>query len=698
MTVDTAEGYGDCLPIPLVVPRTVLTEADLDRVVADLASVEADSSYLVIDVETVGSLNTMTNSVVWIGLGGDFGVHLIPMGHDNGYLLQPERSVDVPDMSTVRPFKNNPDRLTKPKMRKERLPASFSEPPKQLTPDVVMAAIRPYLFSPRVTLVGHNLRYDLKSLAKYFSGELPTGPYYDTLIAQHLCDENLTVYSLKSLTIDHYLGRGVGVPNSLAKEAKEAFYPNLGKDVMASSFPDIASYLAKDITYTRWHMERTKEIIRGERLDDAWALEMDLFPVLMRMEYCGVHVDLEAARSLKDIVDKSLTDIEVEAWKICGIQFSLTNVNSKRDFLFDRPRDIGGQRLKPISYTATGMASVDKATLKHYAPTNRLSELFLEFSELSKLKSSFIDPFASGDLITGGRVRTSFRQHGTATSRLSSADPNLQQIPVRSELGKAFRKAFSAGSGRKLVCADYDQIELRCIAYVSGDKRMSELFVSGDDIHAEAASAVYGVPLDEVTPEMRSVGKTVNFLIIYGGGAKRLSEQTGVPVPECKAMIDRYYRRFSGLEPFKASVIAASISRADPQRPEWYPPYSLIPPFGRRRRLPDLLASPDDGDGALFRAQRQAVNAVVQGFAASVMKLALIRIDKALSESGTGARLVLTVHDEVLVDAPEEHAEAVFKLVIDGMQGVTVGDGEPILGDVPLVASGGIGDNWVEAK
>lgn len=682
----TEPGAGEDLPRPKVTPKMVLTEDDLGNVVADLEQTD----LLVIDVETVNGLDPLTNLVTWVGLGTGTHVHLIPMGHPNGDLRVPAHVAEVPDMSTVRPYKNNPEKFTKPKMNKVKVPARFYPAPRQLRPDMVMEALGPFLFSEKITKVGHNLGYDLKSLRKYFRGKPIPGPYYDTLVASHVCNENIPAFTLKNLTSEYYLG-----PRGRKAEVRDAYYPNLGKDINAYSISDIARYLAKDISYTRWLMGRTSDQMYSEGLEDAFRLEMDLFPVLMDMEYTGVHVDQSRVRQLKEELEKSIHDLEVEAWTITGVQFELTNNNRKREFLFELPKSEGGQKLPVRGRTKTGMAKVDADTLKEFKSSNRLVEVFLEYSELSKLLTSFVEKFASGEILYEGKVHTSFKQHGTVTGRLSSAQPNLQQIPAHSEIGKLFREAFSSSKGRKIVCADYDQIELRCMAYISGDKEMTRLFRDGEDIHRGAAAGAFGIDFEDVTDEQRSVGKTVNFLIGYGGGAAKLASEIGRPANECQKIIDRYYERFPGLARMKADIIRMAAQTGSRENPDRHPPYIEIPPFGRRRRVPGLF-SPDEF--VRFKAQRQVVNAVIQGFASNIMKLAMIKLSSVLEEADVGAQLVLTVHDEVLVDAEESSADEVYSLVVEAMQGVRLADG-PILGtEIPLLASGGVGDNWVEAK
>jgi DNA polymerase-1 len=244
--------------------------------------------------------------------------------------------------------------------------------------------------------------------------------------------------------------------------------------------------------------------------------------------------------------------------------------------------------------------------------------------------------------------------------------------------------------------ADYDQVELRCIAALSKDPEMIRLFAQERDIHSEAAAAVFGIPLDEVTPEMRSLGKTINFGVGYGASPQRLAKETGRPLKEAQTFIERYYQQFARLQPWKREVIEEAARNGNRSNPVAHPPYVEIPPFGRRRREPALFA---DTEFEVGRAQRQLVNAVVQGFASSIMKMAMVDLHRTLSRERPelGAHLLITVHDELIVEAPTDHVAEVYDLVIGAMSGV-VWDGRPILGRVPLVASGAIGPNWADAK
>jgi DNA polymerase-1 len=656
------------------VPHLITTVEELREAVAYLLT----QPHFVIDVETTFG-NAHTNEVLWVGLGARAAVYLIPINHPIGY-------VDVPEHVEMRIPPENERKvlasgaLSKAK-RRYKVPTSFTERLDQLPPGVVFAELEPLLFSDRGK-IGQNTKFDLISVSKYYGGNIPPGPYHDNIVITHLLDENRMKYDLKTVTMDW-----LDVPQS----RRAAFYPNLGRSGIEIEPVDaVARYLAKDIRYTWLYFRNQFPRLAKQGLTEAYKVEMDLYGVLMRMECNGFPVDGKRMDVVKSELEEELRSVAGEAWSIAGYQFEMTNLNIKRDLLFN-PKKLGGQGLKPKSYTEkTNTAQLNKATLEYYAERgNRLAQVFLEFSALEKLRGTFIEGL--GKHLIDGRIHTSFKQHGTVTGRLSAHQPNLQQIPARGD-GAIIREMFVALPGKSLVVADYDQIELRCAAFLSGDTAMMEVFKQGQDIHRAAAAAMYTVDMDEVTKEQRQAGKGQNFLTLYGGGAAKLARTAGVDVPTAELFIKRYYQQFPHLGAWKDSLVEAAQRagrRTDPFR---YPPYVLIPPFNRRRRIPDLY-SPHEYDR--YRGERQAVNAVVQGFASYVMKLALIELDRQLPS--LDAVMLVTVHDEIVVMCDVDTAVSVKDTVSAIMGSVTLA-GEPILGEVPLVASADIGRTWAEAK
>jgi DNA polymerase-1 len=660
-------GGGGLRPSPFV----IRTQEQLDEAVAHVSSFDE----FVVDVET-NFAHPKVNEISWIGLAVPDRVVLIPMGHPKGVLLTPAYTEKrIPPDEERKVLKNGSlSNLKKP----FTVPATFADPGPQLRQDAVFATLEPLFFSER-TKIGHNLKFDLESIAKYYSGWIPPGPYVDTILLTHVLDENLDRYDLKSLVMDW-----LRVPPN--PEVRKKFYPNLGKiGVNEQPIDEVAQYLAKDVWYTLLYYREHIKLLKAEPdLVNTFNLEMELYPVLMDMELTGIRIDTDLLKRRGEELEQERAATAGRIWSICGEQFPISNPSMKRKYLFG-PKKEGGQGLKPLTFTAkTNAPQLNQATLEHYAQENELAQMMLEWAECDKVISTFIDGLT--DKLVKGRLHTSFNQHRTVTGRLSSANPNLQQIPR----GDLIRDAFTADDGCLLVVADYDQVELRCAAYLSNDIEMVRVFQDNLDIHAEAASAMLGIPLDEVTKDQRQVGKTQNFGTLYGAGPQKIATVADCSMDEAQEFISRYFERFSGLSSWKDNMILKA--RKTGSRNGDKIPFADVPPFGRRRRLSDLYAI-EIKDRA--RAERQVINSIVQGFAANVMKLAMINLYERSKD--TDIDILLNVHDEIIVQAPENSVEEAQTIVIEAMESVTY-NGQPVLGPVPLTADSGIGRKWSEAK
>lgn len=669
MTSTTTEG---------IRPKLLLTPEDIERDVQRHRSEDA----FVVDVETT-SLQALTNSVLWVGLASGAGVSLIPLGFPNGDIDVPEHFEKVPIPGTERPWKNNPNRMTKPKTKKVRVPPTFLPPPEQVRPDVGFDLLKPLFYGDQIK-IGHNLTFDLISIAKYYGGALPPGPYVDTMVLSHLVDEDRTDYKLKRLITKWLLPRAT-------KEQKKAFYEDLGAKILDSSLYDVGRYLAKDVRYTWLYYKELLKHVEREGLMDVLRAEGEVFEVLMAMTYRGVAIDHARADDVLAGIRGEISDIEARAWKITGEPFKLTNNNEKRRLLFD-PKDWGGQGLKPLSYTKkTKEPQANQATVEHYAPTNDLAAAFLEHSVVDK-RRQFVEGLVDPENLINGRIHTSYNLHRADTGRLSSSAPNLQNVP-RDNDDLKMREMFIPSPGMQFIVADYDQVELRVIAHLTRDPEMTRLFTEGHDIHREAAAAMLGIAEEEVTSEQRTkYGKTVNFGVAYGAQANRVAGDLGVTKDTAQDFLDRYYARFANIQPWKTKQLRIAVESGDKGDLRRFPPYVEIPPYGRRRRIPDLYS---DNKWDRYRAQRQAINAIIQGFASYIMKIAMVNLHPKLE--AYGAHLVLQVHDEITVEAPVENIEIVQLLIEDTMSGVMI-DGQPALGSIPLVVSAHIGDSWSEGK
>lgn len=653
-------------------PLVIRTERELCEAVEYISQFDE----FVVDVET-NFAHPKINEISWIGLGVTDKVFLIPMGHKKGVMLSPSYvEKRLPPDEDRKVLKNGTLSTAK---KTYAVSAVYADPGEQLRQDVVFEIIRPLMFSD-MTKIGHNVKFDLESIAKYYGGEIPPGPYVDTILLTHVLDENLDRYGLKDLVMDWLRVS----PNP---DVRKKFYPNLGKlGVDEQPIDQVARYLAKDVWYTHLYYRAHKRMLnRQPDLQEAFDVEMALYPVLMDIELHGIKIDEALLNMRGDQLRGELAATAGRIWSICGEQFPISNPTMKRKYLFG-PKKEGGQGLKPLTFTPkTNTPQLNQATLEHYAQENELAAMMLDWAEKDKIIGTFIEGL--GEKLVKGRLHSSFNQHRTVTGRLSSMNPNLQQIPR----GDMIRDAFIADDGHLLVVADYDQVELRCAAYLSGDKEMVRVFENNLDIHAQAAAAMLDIPIDEVTKDQRQVGKTQNFGTLYGAGPNKIALVANCTMEQAQKFIARYFEQFSGLSSWKDEMIRQSRKagkRSDPSMT----PYAVIPPFGRRRRLPDLYST-DMGERA--RAERQVINSIVQGFAANVMKLAMVDLHR--KTVGTPIQILLNVHDELVVQAPESMIDEARELVVATMEGV-VYNGDPILGRVPLTADAGIGKRWSEAK
>lgn len=399
-------------------------------------------------------------------------------------------------------------------------------------------------------------------------------------------------------------------------------------------------------------------------------VERPLSAVLAHMEATGVRLDVAYLRALSLEVAEEIARLEAEVFRLAGHPFNLNSRDQLERVLFD---ELG---LPAIGKTEkTGKRSTSAAVLEALREAHPIVEKILQYRELTKLKSTYIDPLP--DLIhpRTGRLHTRFNQTATATGRLSSSDPNLQNIPVRTPLGQRIRRAFIAEEGWLLVALDYSQIELRVLAHLSGDENLIRVFQEGRDIHTETASWMFGVPREAVDPLMRRAAKTINFGVLYGMSAHRLSQELAIPYEEAQAFIERYFQSFPKVRAWIEKTLEEGRRRG-----------YVETLFGRRRYVPDLEARVNSVREA---AERMAFNMPVQGTAADLMKLAMVKLFPRLEEMG--ARMLLQVHDELVLEAPKERAEAVARLAKEVMEGVY-----PLA--VPLEVEVGIGEDWLSAK
>lgn len=670
------EGGGRLLPAPLLRPRIITTADALAEVVEFYSGVDA----FAFDTETLGAtdaikLNPWANEVFWVSLATHGRADAIPLGHPKGRLLRRSRRAKIlPPYEERKALKNGT--ISKAKVVRS-LPDEFAPPPEQLRPSVVFAALEPLFFSDR-TKVGQNLKFDVKTVAKYYDWRIMPGPYDETMIIAHLIDETRRRADLASLAIDE-----LGVKD----------YPKLGrKGVENFSINAAARYSVQDAMYTWQYRDNGLPKVAALKLDNVYRMEMSLYEAVIAMEVTGARVDVKALSALRDALHDQLLDLEAQIYAYNNNRaFNLNANDAKIAFLFSPKRE-GGRGLKPLSYTAkTRKPQVDDATLQHYAERDPAVALMIEHGDVRKMSSTYVDSWY--ERMTDGRLHPDFVQSGARTGRLSCRTPNMQNVPrADTELGKRVRDLVVASEGNELVVADYDQIELRVIAHYSQDPTMVATFTSGADIHAATATLLLGRDVMKGDPA-RQLGKNINFATSFGAGPAKIAAMcsgSGFPLAdnirdaeeEAKRFLELFEERFPSIAELKKEILYRAKSRR--------PPY-VKTILGRFRRLPELFY---DDRKLRSKAERQAVNTVIQGSAADIMKLAMIKLHRVLVD--TPASIALTVHDELVIECPTLFVEECKILVVDAMSSITLRD-RPIL-SVPLKVACDAAYRWSDAK
>ena len=514
------------------------------------------------------------------------------------------------------------------------------------------------LFSGEIQKVSHNVK-DLMHLL-LDEGLSTDGFCFDTALAAYLLSPTDGSYELEKLGITYF--------NQEFPKAKEYLAPDAFGPLADPAGPAEAmcAHAALAAALYRALAPKMEELDMHELY---YGLELPLCPVLAEMERAGMLVDRRALADFGILLDGRIQADEALIYELAGEEF---NINSTQQFgriLFDK---LG---LPPVKKTKTGY-STNADVLEKLRDKHPIVEAVLDYRQLAKLKSTYVDGLTKV-IAADGRIHTSFQNTVTATGRLSSTEPNLQNIPVRTELGAELRKMFVAPAGRVLVDADYSQIELRLLAHIAGDEHMIAAFRTGEDIHTVTASQVFGVPPEQVTHEMRRRAKAVNFGIVYGISDFSLSQDIGVTRAEAKAYMEKYFEKYSGVHAYMTQVVERA--KADGY-------VSTL--MGRRRWLPELKSS---NFNLRSFGERVALNMPIQGTAADLIKKAMLRVDGRLRREGLEARLVLQVHDELIVECPEGEAEQVQRLLAEEMEHVAELA-------VPLTAEAHAGKSWAEAK
>ncbi len=513
---------------------------------------------------------------------------------------------------------------------------------------------------------GHNLKYDLKVLHR--AGLPMDGLAFDTMIAEWVINPASPNLGLKNLAWAR-LGLTMTNIHDLIGKGKQQITMDavtLGKVVpYACADADIAHRL---VAVLRAELEKREQM--GLFRD----LEMPLIPVLAAMEMAGVKLDLDYLQALSQELATRLAQIEAEIYRLAGEPFNVNSTQQLSRILFEKL----GLPTRGIRKTKSGFYSTRAGVLEKLRGLHPMVDLILRYRELSKLKSTYVDALPRLVHPETGRVHTTFNQTGTVTGRLSSSNPNLQNIPIRTEEGRRVRRAFVAEDGWLFVGADYSQIELRVMAHISGDENLIAAFERGEDIHATTAAAIFGVPLEKVSYEQRRIAKAVNFGLIYGQGAYGLAAQIGVTPAQAEAFIERYFHRFPGVRAYMQRIQREATTRGYVE--------TLL---HRRRYFPELMPGSRATASQRQAALRMAINAPIQGTAADIIKLAMLRLHRRLE--GKAARMLLQVHDELIVEAPQEDRDETAAIVREAMEGAF----ELV---VPLKVDLEIGHNWEEME
>ncbi|MET0067202.1 MAG: DNA polymerase I [Candidatus Thiodiazotropha sp.] len=598
--------------------QTVLSEAEFDIWLTRLQA----SDLFALDTETT-SLDYMIAELVGVSFAVQVGqAAYVPLGHD------------------------------------------YPGAPQQLSREWVLERLKPLLEDPNKAKLGQNLKYDMSVLARY--GIDLQGIAFDTMLESYVLDSTATRHDMDSLA-EKYLGlTTIHFEDIAGKGKKQLTFNQIGLE-------EAAPYAAEDADITLQLHEKIWPQLESERLLAKLLTETEvaLIPVLSRIERNGVSIDCDMLRRQSGAFAKQLHELEQKAYALAGHNFNLGSPKQIGEIFFNE------LNLPVVSKTPKGAPSTAEAVLVELAEQgHELPAVILEHRGLAKLKSTYTDKLPEMVNRDTGRVHTSYHQAVAATGRLSSTDPNLQNIPVRSVEGRRIRQAFVPQKGWKMLAADYSQIELRIMAHLSGDQGLLKAFAEGRDIHSATASEVFGVALDQVSSDQRRSAKAINFGLIYGMSAFGLGRQLGIERKAAQEYVDRYFERYPGVAEFMERIRAQAHEQG-----------YVETLFGRRLYLPEINARNHQRRSA---AERTAINAPMQGTAADIIKRAMIAVDHWIGSEKPPARLLMQVHDELVLEVDESYVKTATEQLHRLMEGAATLE-------VPLIVDVGIGNNWDEA-
>ncbi len=595
----------------------ILTETDLDAWVKKLASADA----FAFDTETT-SLDYMLAELVGVSFCCEAGVAAyVPIAHD------------------------------------------YEGAPEQLGLELVLNKLKPLLEDPARTVIGQNLKYDISVLARY---DVPVrARIFDTMLESYVLNSVASRHNMDDLALKYLGETTVHFEDIAGKGAKQLTFNQIELD-------KAGPYAAEDADITfRLHETLYAKLSQDSSLISVFAdIEMPLVKILSHVERTGVLLDEEQLDRQSTELEKRLADLQQEAFGLAGEEFNLGSPKQLQEIFFEK---LG---LPVIKKTPKGQPSTAEPVLQELALDYPLPRVIMDYRGLSKLKSTYTDQLPKQILAETGRAHTSYHQAVAATGRLSSTDPNLQNIPIRTAEGRRVRKAFVAPPGSKVLAADYSQIELRIMAHLSEDQGLISAFQAGRDIHRATAAEVFGATMEDVTDDQRRSAKAINFGLIYGMSAFGLSRQLNIPRGDAQEYIDLYFERYPGVKAYmdKTRALAAEQGYVETI-------------FGRRLYLPEIKASNFQRRQA---AERTAINAPMQGSAADIIKRAMISVDHWLAETDLDARMTMQVHDELVLEV----AEACLVEVTEGIEQRMSAAAELL---IPLVVETGTGDNWDQA-
>ena len=533
----------------------------------------------------------------------------------------------------------------------------------QLPLEDVINELKPLLENSEKKIIGQNIKFDKNILMKY--GLKIASIKNDTMMMSYVLDASATRHNLDALA-SYYLGYKTSTYEDVAgKGAKQISFDDVPIDIATN-------YAAEDADITlRLYEELSPKLKNIESLNKLnEEIEIPLIEVLSEMERNGAILNAKVLNAQSKDLEERIIRLENKAYKLAGEEFNLGSTKQLREIFFDK------LNYRVIKKTPGGQPSTDEKVLAELAEEYELPKVLLEHRTLSKLKSTYTDKLPNQISSLSGKVHTSFHQAVTTTGRLSSSDPNLQNIPIRTEDGRRIRQAFEPSNGNKFISADYSQIELRVMAHLSKDPGLLSAFQEGEDVHSKTASEVFNVGIEDVSSELRRNAKAINFGLIYGISAFGLGKQLGITRNLAAEYMAMYFEKYPGVKQYMESTKESASQNG-----------YVETLFGRRLYLKEINAN-----NALRRqaSERAAINAPVQGTAADIMKIAMIRMYQALEKEKSEARIILQVHDELILDTPEKEIDRVIELTTEAMK-------EATLLDVPLEIDIGIGDNWDQA-